>query len=591
MIPTAPLRRRLERAWRTIEWPLVWALALASVALGVVGWSRHAAAHGESLGPLDLLYRSLQLFVLESGAAAPPVPGALEAARFLAPLVAVYTASKALLAIFTDQMQQLRLWRLNDHVVVAGGGRTGRALARTFRARGHRVAIVERDGGVETLAGCRERRCAIVVGDATDPATLRRARVHRARHLIAVCGDDGVNAEIAVAAHEAGTRRKSPLSCVVHVFDSELWRLLSDRWFAASERDSVRLEFFNLYEKGARALLDEHTPFGDPAVERIRTPHLLVIGLGRFGESVVVRAARRWRRARALASDTFEITVVDREARAKCDSLGLRYPGLAALCAIHAEELDAGSPEFERGAYLFDEQGRCQITIAYVCFDDDAQSLSAALTLYAHLDRCSVPVVARMEREGGLALLLRERSGADFENLHAFGLLDRTCTPELVLAGSLESLARALHERYRREAEQRGETVSSNPSMSSWSELPDALKDSNRHLASSLREELAAAGFEIAPERDWRAEPRRFTPNEIEGLARIEHERWVTERRRNGWRFTSGPKDVDRRMSPDMVPWEDLTETAKEKDRVIFRALPELLADAGYALRPSRSTS
>jgi len=588
---TRTLRRRLARTWRTIEWPLVWALALAAVVLGVAGWSEHAAARGERLGALDLVYRSLQLFVLESGAAAPPVPWTLEAARFLAPLVAVYTASKALLAIFADQMQQLRLWRLRNHVVIGGGGRTGRALARAFRARGQRVAVVERDAAAETLAGCREGRCAIVVGDATDPATLRRARVRRARHLIAVCGDDGVNAEIAVAAREAAARRGSPLSCIVHVFDTELWRLLSDRWFAATGRDAVRLEFFNLYDKGARALLDEHPPFGDPGVESIRTPHVLIVGLGRFGESVVVRAARRWRRVRAHPSETFAVTVVDREARAKCDSLGLRYPGLAELCAIDAQELEVGSPEFERGAFLFDDQGRCRITIAYVCFDHDALSLSSALTLHAHLGRCGVPVVARMERDAGLALLLRGRTGAGFEDLHAFGLLERTCTPELVFAGSMETLARALHERYRREAEARGETPAVNLSMVAWPDLPDRLKESNRQLAASLRDELATAGFEIAPERDWRAGPRRFTESEIEALARLEHERWMADRRAHGWRWTDGAKDVTRRRSPDLVPWEELDETAKEKDRVIFRALPELLAEAGYAVRRSTSWS
>jgi hypothetical protein len=585
VIPRPSFGRRLARAWATIEWPVVWALAAASVLLGVAGFARHAAARGESLGALDLLYRALQLFVLESGAADPPVPPTLEAARFLAPLVAIYTASKALLALFADQMHQLRLWRLRDHVVIAGAGRTGRALARAFRDRGHPVAVVERDAGVEALAGCREGRCAIVVGDATDPATLRRARVHRARHLLAVCGDDGANAEVAVAAHAATRGRRTPLSAVVHVFEPALWRLLSDRTFAATGRDSVRFEFLNLYDKGARALLDEHPPFGPPGRDAPAGPHLLVAGLGRFGESVVLRAARQWRRDRPTARDRFRIAVVDRLAGAKVESLRHRYPGLDDACAIEPLEMEVGSPAFERARYLFDADGRCRVTIAYVCFDDDARSLSTALTLHPHLGPCGVPVVARMEGESGLALLLQGRVGPEFGNLHAFGLLDRTCVPELVLDGPLETLARSFHERYRREADARGEAPGTNPSMAPWTELPEHLRESNRRLAGSLREELAVAGFEIVPERDWSAEPRRFTERELDGLAQIEHERWLAERRENGWRFTSGPKRVDRKQSPDMVAWEELTEVAKEKDRVIFRALPELLAEAGYGLR------
>ena len=42
----------------------------------------------------------------------------------------------------------------------------------------------------------------VLIGNATDDDLLRTARVYRARQLICVCGDDGINAEIAMNACE-----------------------------------------------------------------------------------------------------------------------------------------------------------------------------------------------------------------------------------------------------------------------------------------------------------------------------------------------------------------------------------------------------
>jgi hypothetical protein len=70
----------------------------------------------------------------------------------------------------------------------------------------------------------------------------------------------------------------------------------------------------------------------------------------------------------------------------------------------------------------------------------------------------------------------------------------------------------------------------------------------------------------------------------------MEHERWVDERRRNGWTYAPGTKNVDKKTSPYMVPWEELREEIKEWDRVTVRGLPAFLAKADFQivrLRPS----
>lgn len=570
----APSRKaRLKRRWQAAEWPVVWGLAFVAVALGILGYARHFALAGQHRTPFDLFYLSLQLFVLESGAVAAPIPWPLEVARLLAPAVSVYTASQAFAVIFRDELQWLRIRSLDDHVVICGLGTKGWLLATSFSRRGDRVVVIERDKSNESLEPCREQGCLVVVGNATDPTLLRKVRLDRARHVVAVCGDDGVNAEIALRAREAAGSRHPPLTCFVDVVDPRLCNLLRERRVAASD-GGFRLEFFNVFESGAAALLREISP------DSLR--HMVIVGLGRMGESVLVRAARRQWNHVGPSAGRLRATIVDRAATERIASVKARYLGVESVCDLVPRDLQVQSPEFERGEFLFDATGRLDADIVCVCLDDDARGLSAALGLAGHLERADVPVIVRMRQHAGLASLVEDRADTNASRLRVFGLLDQTCTPEVLLAGVTETLARAIHDDYVREQRTRGVSSATNPSAAAWEDLPENLKESNRQQADHLSEKLRSVGCAVAPLVDWIADDFQFSGAEIERLAMMEHDRWMTERLTDGWRYAPGSKDFSRKTHPCLVPWDRLPEDMKELDRNTARELPAFLARVGF---------
>jgi hypothetical protein len=211
--------------------------------------------------------------------------------------------------------------------------------------------------------------------------------------------------------------------------------------------------------------------------------------------------------------------------------------------------------------------------------------LSAALTLRKRLGALEVPVVVRMTFEAGLATLLRKRNVEhdSFINLHAFGLLDRTCTPDLISGCTYEILARAVHEQYLVNERRKGSTPETNPSMVSWEELPESLRESNRNQVEHIRVKLEAIGSDITVTNEWNVPPFQFSPEEVELMAQMEHERFVAERLKQG--FTYAPaKNLEKKTSPDLVPWEKLPEEEKEKDRNSVRQLSELLAKARFQI-------
>ena len=148
-----------------------------------------------------------------------------------------------------------------------------------------------------------------------------------------------------------------------------------------------------------------------------------------------------------------------------------------------------------------------------------------------------------------------------------------------------EIIAQAIHAEYVRTQKAKGETTKINPALVSWEELPEHIKESNRAQALHIAEKLKAIGCEVIGSEDREAGEFEFRPEEVEQLAQMEHDRWVQERLANGWTFTAGPKDIDKKTSPWLVSYEELPEDVKELDRETVRKIPEFLAKVGLEVR------
>lgn len=586
---------------RETQWRLLGVAGVTAFALGYVGMHAYQLATDGPAGLFDITYRVLQLFVLESGALmdGDAIPVTLEVARFLAPAVGAAALLRVLATLFRDQLQLLRMRLLRGHVIVCGLGRKGLGLARSLRAERVAVVVIELDAGNDHIDSCRATGATVLVGDATDRATLHRAGIAWASRVVSVCGDSGTNAEVAAAVHDVTSNRRDPIDCLVHVDEPRLFDLLRTRYMASSGEPRFRLDIFNVFERGAQVLLLRHPFDGDGTSASHGTPpHVLVVGLGRLGQRLVVEAARTWRSRVPPPPHQLRMTVVDQGATANLALLELRHPEIRGACDIAPVDLRVETPEFEDARYLSDDLQVPAPTIAYVCFDDDVLALRTGLVVHDVL--AGAPVVVRSRAERGVPALLRTiPRTSEFDRLHAFALLDHACDADFVLGGFNELLARALHAQYvgHREAQgwSFGTTLDADrrmdPSLAPWHELSESLRASNRAQAAHTGAKLEAVGCTLVDLRDWEAEPFSFTNDEVEHLAALEHQRWVEERAAAGWR--RGPRDPGRRRSPYLVDYDELPDDIKEFDRMFVRNLPHILARLGYqiARTPDGGTS
>lgn len=557
---SAKFRQPKSWWWRTWSWVLLTLLALVAAGLAVAGTKGsypHRLADALSLFP--------------SGFPGRPERGEsnlLTAGKYLAAFVSLFLTLTVIWAVYARGSTALRARLRHGHAVICGLGEKGLRSARAFRHQGVKVTCIDLDGGTDAADDMRARGAIVLEGDATQANLLALARADRATHVVCACKEDSVNARIAAqVARLAGGRRQSPVNVFVHIANPELSALLRA---PALGLESARLQFFNIYDLWARALVDEAKlgrsgPEEDP-------PQVIVVGSTWLARSVVVSAAHQWHELNRDGGARIRITLVAPDANASCTALAARYPALTRVAELTSAEHALSSSE---PADVVSAVGPIvsESVIVYLCLYDDAENLSLALQARQQLPegaRVLVPVTAWT---GELAPLLLDPSGG----IHAVGYSPTPDSFDLLRDSRREAMAREVHKTYR--ASDRPRAEADKP----WDALPESLRESNRLQVDSMESLLRALWYELAPLYDWDAPAAQPSDAELETLAELEHLRWCAERRALGWQYGEVWSDGEK-THPDLVEWSQLSDSAREKDRQSVRAWAGILARAGFTL-------
>lgn len=166
-----------------------------------------------------------------------------------------------------------------------------------------------------------------------------------------------------------------------------------------------------------------------------------------------------------------------------------------------------------------------------------------------------------------------------------------------IIGDAVETYAAAAHEKARHKHLQQLQKQVGNEESEEQSELPDIaawapwdqLEECYRE---SYRSQLRYIGEQL---QDFRADigirpvllDAPDTINELYGpvleeLASMEHDRWMRDKRQDGWHY--GPFDRDMKTTPELVPYDELEESTREFIRLSVRNLPDDLKEIGYEL-------
>jgi hypothetical protein len=574
-------------------------VAVAAFALGIVGYGQFLPDHPEyGHGPLDRVYYSLQLFVLDAGPqqTAVHLPMALQIARFAAPAATAYLIFLAVQALAAERLMQARIRLTRRHSILCGPQDMVQQLAEQIRGE---------SGGTVVVIASRGRRAAgrgplYVTGDPRHGQALLRAGLDRAREIIVVGPDSVLNAEVAIAVHAVNLERRTAVICYAEARDTELFRAVVGQEVAAG--DVNRLDSFNRHDRTAWALLDAYPPA--PAAE---AGSVLVIGYAGLGRVLVDRLVRGWLGGTLPGGPGRCVCVLDADTPAEV--VTRRHSDPEGRVAVTARQVDPSWLTTVDDLLVAAADGTPGVPgQIYVCLDDDGAGISVGDAALRLLEDYQATIVVAVPRSGVLGQAVPTRSDLDEPapsgrprrrpaepaavrtmgkaRLVLVSVIRTVYTIAAMRTGMNEGLARAIHEAYRRHALAQGDSVDTNASVRPWDELPDDLKDANREQAWDIGRKLTMAGLSAVP-ASRSAGSVGLTDGDVERLAKVEHRRWMDEREAKGWRHGT-VRDSNRKLHPDLVEWEYLSEDSRDKDRAAVRAIPEHLDAAGLRIVRTR---
>ena len=119
-----------------------------------------------------------------------------------------------------------------------------------------------------------------------------------------------------------------------------------------------------------------------------------------------------------------------------------------------------------------------------------------------------------------------------------------------------------------------------------YSKLPDEIKSSNIDSAYHIATKLLSIGYTLVQaDRSVKQTVLYLGDGDIETMAKLEHERWAWEKRLKGFRYSETRNDA-LKTHPCLVPYRELPELEKEKDRELVKIYPSLLLDINYSVVP-----
>lgn len=319
------------------------------------------------------------------------------------------------------------------------------------------------------------------------------------------------------------------------------------------------METFDTEIQGARALLTRFPlhaaldpPFG-------QTPHLLLAGLAAPAWAFLGQALRIIQ----YGNDTPTVTLLCEDPGQARIDFGSRYPQALQVADIRLFRLDEAPPL----------AAVRPVTLVLVCLDDPLEARYQAVRLAGE--------IARLQRISPL-ILVEMGLQVPFDRLEPWdgqivpvSHVQESGRAKKRSAGLGDEIAQTIHDHYRDTFEALGGDPEANPALRPWASLPDTYRRSSRHQADHIAAKLSIV--DCLAVADDRVEFFAFSPQEVERLAIAEHQRWAAERYLDGW--TYGPERVNAlKRHPDLVPYDALSEAAKDKDRFAVRHIAHLLA-------------
>ena len=140
-----------------------------------------------------------------------------------------------------------------------------------------------------------------------------------------------------------------------------------------------------------------------------------------------------------------------------------------------------------------------------------------------------------------------------------------------------DTMARFVHLYYKMDSKDRP------LSKKQYDELDDEIKNDNKRIFDTIPKKLSAIRCKIVTKSMVEDQQFNFNEEELNLLARMEHERWCRDKEANGWRYGDS-RDDNKKIHNLLTSWENLSTDIKDQNRKMINRIPDILSKGGLAI-------
>ncbi len=558
---------------RNLEWWILGFLGAISFYLAYIGYAVMFADTGTERDTLDLIYHSIKLFGMDFvDGYASPLPWQLEVSRWLAPAVLIYTAFKALLHFIRRELKSVLIRYSHDHIIVSSLSQRSRYLIADLLNRGEKVVVIASIDDPQRLDSIEREGAVIIEGDLNRKNFLNNIAARNARSFIFIDNDDDKNISSAISVYKYlsswGKNRGQIL--YTHVSDDmkleELkgLRLFEEHSIGGKQSAGCEIRIFSENERASRVIFNKYSPDIFTPVKSPSDPQVKVaiIGSGNLAQSVIIRFARLGHYANLKKScvTLFHDNSI-MVSRLECNFKSI-HNFVDLECIDEKLEL-FDSDRFEK------INSKTPFSAVYILCEDDKISSDILNKLAKTEIEGKLNVILALQNPDGILNKWYSAKHIENINLYKFNVIEETFTHESMLSEELDQMARIVHEDYLSKLKKLDPVKTSHRP---WEEITTDFKNQNReqadHLFIKARALTSPSGEMVSPEL--------ITPEMLELLAEVEHNRWWAHMALNGW-LLAEKRDDHRKRHTDLKPYNQLTDEVKQYDRDAILNIPKLL--------------
>lgn len=519
--------------------------------------------------------------------------------------------------------------KIKDHYIIIGYGDTCVPLISNLKKRhttgkmpyiiiltSQNVPDIRRD--IQTQLPDIEKDTIIYSGNLNSESQLRRLNIHTAREVFVLgegygSGRDSMNLECAKKIKMIRQEQESDILRVNVQFDKAMSYstikqiTIPKEYYAHNGREITYLRPFNFFENWARmlwgtyALPNYRTLDRGQMTEPDKHVHLVIIGLDNMGVALFLEALRLCHYPNydeRTGHNKTVITVVDNRMDELYPLLRSRYRYINQISDIEMQFLNNSVEDHEIRKMLKESatDPNTILTVA-ICLSDPDLSLSTALSLpdslYYNFVRNSqgydevvhnenVEILVRQEMQTGLAELLSSENDK-YRNIKVFGTLDKGMDDALV-----DDVMPMIINAFYNYSYGGGFSIDTKkyPTFFEYAKAePERALNDAYHLWIPLNEDMRFANrYQIEIYRTYMVY-RETLENNPSILYQMEHLRWAADRCIIGYRDSHelvnadgshGVKDKKLKLHFDIIPYYDLTEGEKDKDKNVVKNMDKV---------------